>query len=132
MKMGDMIKADSLYKKTAIAAIVISTFFLCLQDCAADSAAIKSATKINMMGGYVILINYETYDKWTDSLIFKVHCRFNDGEFTFASSTMNNVEKGWHKTQIAIADVMKKRYGSLRGYKVELYRNSVLVDKKDY
>jgi hypothetical protein len=127
-----MIKVYSLYKKAAIVVIVISAFFLCLQDCAADSAAIKSVTKVNVMSGYVILINYETHDKWTDGLIFKVNCKFNDSEFTFTSSVLNNIESGWHKTQIAISDVMKKRYGSLRSYEVELYRNGILVDKKEY
>jgi len=127
-----MIKVYGLYKKAAIAVIVISAFFLCLQDCVADSVDIKSATKVNVMSGYVILINYETHDKWTDGLIFKVNCKFNDSEFTFASGSLNNIESGWHKTQIAIPDVMKKRYGSLRSYEVELYKKGILVDKKEY
>ena len=127
-----MAKIYSLYKKTIVAAIIISVFFLHLQDCIADSVSIKSAMKVHVMGGYVILINYETRDKWTDGLLFKVHCKFDNGEFIFTSSSLNNVESGWHKTQITISDVIKKRYGSLREYEIELYRNGILVDKREY
>ncbi|MDO8602824.1 MAG: hypothetical protein Q7O04_03130 [Candidatus Omnitrophota bacterium] len=127
-----MVKILCSYKKVLIAVVIISAFFICLQDCIAGTASIKGTMKANLMSGYVILINYETYDKWTDGLIFKVYCKFNEGEFTFTSSCMNNVERGWHKTQIAISDVMKKRYGSLREYEVELYKNGVLVDKRKY
>lgn len=103
------------------------------QDSIAESVSIRGVMKIHRMGGYVILINFETQDKWADNLIFKVHCRFERGEFTFASSTLSNVERGWHKTQIAISDVLKKRYGSLREYKVDLYKSGILVDtKKSY
>ena len=111
-------------------AIVIGSIFLLLQDCIADTAAIKGAMKVYRMGSYIILINYETRDKWTDGLIFKVHCKFDNGEFTFTSGSLNNVECGWHKTQIAISDLMKKRYGSLQKYEIELYRNGILVDKR--
>lgn len=117
-------------KCAVIAMIFIGAFFMLLQDCAADTAAIKSAMKVHRVDGYVILINYETQDKWTDGLLFKVHCKFGEEEFTFMSGSMNNVERGWHKTQIDIPDVMKKRYGSLREYEIELYRNGLLVDKK--
>jgi hypothetical protein len=127
-----MAKIHSLYKRAVIIAVVISAFFLYLQDSIAETVSIKSAMKVHVMGGYVILINYETRDKWTDGLLFKAHCRFDDGEFTFTSSYLNNVESGWHKTQIAISDVMKKRYGSLREYEIELYRNGMLVDKREY
>lgn len=127
-----MKKTYGLYKKVALGIIVISALFLCAKDCAADSAAIKSATKVNVMSGYVILINYETHDEWTDGLIFEVHCKFNDSECTFRSGSLNNIENGWHKTQITIPSVMKKRYGSLRSYEVELYKKGILVDKKEY
>ncbi len=127
-----MAKMHSLYKKAVIVVVIIGAFFLHLQNCIADTVSIKSAMKVHVMGGYVILINYETYDKWTDSLLFKVHCKFDNGEFTFTSSSLNNVERGWHKTQIAISDVIKKRYGSLRQYEIELYRNGMLVDKREY
>ena len=116
-----------------IAVVIIASLFLHLQDCAADSVSIKGATKIHRMGGYVILINYQTRDRWTDRLLFKVHCKFAEGEFTFTSSSLNNIERGWHKTQIAISKVIKKRYGSLREYKIELYKNGVLIDtRKSY
>jgi len=113
-----------------IAVVIIASLSLHLQDCVADSVSIKGATKIHRMGGYVILINYETRDKWTDNLLFKVHCKFIEGEFTFTSSLLNNVERGWHKTQITISDVMKKRYGSLREYKIDLYKNGLLIDTR--
>lgn len=113
--------------------IVITVIFLYIQDSIADSVSIKGAMKIHRMDGYIILINYETRDKWTDNLLFKVHCKFRDGEFTFVSSSLNNISRGWHKTQIAISHVIKKRYGSLREYKIDLYKNGILVDtKKSY
>lgn len=116
-----------------IASIIIATISLHAQDSIADSASIKSAMKIQRMGGYIILINYETRDKWTDNLLFKVHCKFQEEEFTFISSSLNNLERGWHKTQIAISDVIKRRYGSLGEYRIDLYREGVLVDtKKSY
>ena len=96
----------------------------------AASAEIKNVIKINRMGTYIISINYETHDVWTDSLLFKVHCKFNEGEFTFTSASLNNIQQGWHKTEIGIADVMKKRYGSLKEYKIELYCKGILIDTK--
>lgn len=134
-----MTKMYSLYKNKTrfnrikhlvITAVIISVFFSHLQNCIADTVAIKSAMKVHRMGGYVILINYETRDKWTDNLLFKIHCRFDEGEFTFTSGSLNNIERGWNKTQIAISEVIKKRYGSLREYEIELYKNGVLIDKK--
>ena len=96
----------------------------------AASAEIKNIIKINRMGAYMISINYETHDPWTDSLLFKVHCKFNEGEFTFTSASLNNIQQGWHKTEIGIADVMRKRYGSLREYRIELYCKGILIDTK--
>jgi len=123
-------RGSTRIKYAVVMAIVISAFFLHLQDCIADSVSIKGTMKVHRMGGYVILINYETHDKWTDGLLFKVHCKFDEAESTFTSGSMNNVESGWHKIQIAISDVMTKRHGSLREYEIELYRNGILVDKK--
>ena len=97
----------------------------------ADSAEIKNVLKINRMGTYIISINYETHETWTDGLLFKIHCKFNEGEFTFTSASLNNIQRGWHKTEIGIADVMKKRYGSLREYKIELYCKGILIDTKN-
>ena len=129
-----MAKARALYKRIVIAVAVLITavFLMRIDNCSAGDISIKSAMKVHVMGGYVILINYETYDKWMDGILFKVHCKFEKKDFTFTSSSISNIERGWHKTQIAIADVIKKRYGSLRGYEVELYKNGVLVDSKKY
>lgn len=135
-----MDKLYSLYKNQAglnrikylvIVPVIIVIFFSHLQNCIADTIAIKSSMKVHRMGGYVILINYETRDRWTDGILFKVHCEFEGGEFTFTSGSLSNVERGWNKTQIAISDVMKKRYGSLRKYEIELYKNGALVDKRE-
>jgi len=120
------------FKNFAVVVIMLSTFlFLCIEDSIAEAVSIKSVMKIRRMGGYVILINYETRERWTDNLLFRVHCKFRDEEFTFTSSSLNNVERGWHKIQIAISDVIKKRYGSLREYKVELYKNGILIATKN-
>ncbi|MBU4312680.1 MAG: hypothetical protein KJ706_08190 [Candidatus Omnitrophica bacterium] len=126
-----MIK-KTVFKNFAVIIIMLASFlFMHVEDSIAQSVSIKGIMKIHRMGGYAILINYETHDRWTDNIVFKVHCKFEDEEFTFMSSSMNNLERGWHKTQIAISDVIKKRYGSLRGYKVELYRNGILVATKN-
>jgi len=101
------------------------------RDSFAGSAEIKSVMKIQRMGTYIILINYETHETWTDNLLFKVYCKFNKGEFTFTSATLNNISQGWHKTEIGISEIMKKRYGSLKEYKIELYCKGVLIDIKN-
>ncbi|MEE8317467.1 MAG: hypothetical protein V3S13_00990 [Candidatus Omnitrophota bacterium] len=120
------------FKKLVIIASVIITFLFLYVYCSiAESPCIKGAMKIHRMGSYIILINYETYDKWTDNLVFKVHCEFDRGKFTFTSSSLNDLERGWHKTQIAISNVMKKRYGSLREYKIELYKKGTLIDTRN-
>jgi hypothetical protein len=103
---------------------------LAIESSFASSAEIKNVIKINRMGAYIISINYETHDAWTDSLLFKVYCKFNEEEFTFTSASLNNIQQGWHKTEIGIADVVKKRYGSLREYKIELYCKGILIDTK--
>lgn len=116
-----------------IVTVVIAFLFLHIEPSIADSVAIKSVMKIQRMGRYVILINYETCDKWTDNLVFKMHCRFDEGEFTFLGSSLSNIERGWHKTEIAIPEAIKKRYGPLQEYKIDLYRDGALVDtKKSY
>ena len=125
------LRQDGFRNSLIVAVVIIVSLFLYLQDCRADSVSIKGVTKIHRMGGYVILINYETRDRWTDGLLFKVHCKFTEGEFTFTSSSMNNIERGWHKTQIAISDVIKKRYGSMREYKIELYKSGILIDTRE-
>lgn len=116
--------------------IIISVFMAVVLLCSgsgysyAASAEIKNVIKIQRMGSYILLINYETHEKWTDNIIFKVYCKFNNGEFTFTSASLNNIEQGWHKTEIEIPDIMKKRYGSLREYKIELYCKGILINIK--
>jgi len=110
--------------------IVIILLVSALVDSFASSAEIKSVMKIQRMGSYILLINYETHEKWTDSIIFKVYCKFSEGEFTFTSASLNNIEQGWHKTEIEIPDIMKKRYGSLREYRIELYCKGMLTNMK--
>ncbi|MDP6685569.1 MAG: hypothetical protein QGI05_01300 [Candidatus Omnitrophota bacterium] len=110
-----------------VSVIVIGCLFTLVHDSIAAPVAIKGVTKVQRRGGYEILVNYETREKWTDNLLFRVHCEFEAGEFTFSSSSLNNVERGWHKTKIAISDTMKKRYGFLKDYKVELYKDGMLA-----
>jgi len=111
--------------------ITVILLYSTLENSFALSAEIKNVTKINRMGSYIILINYETYGAWTDNLLFKVYCKFNEEEFTFTSAVLNNIPQGWHKTEIGISDVMKKRYGSIREYKIELYCKGILIDTKN-
>ncbi|MDP2920945.1 MAG: hypothetical protein Q8O12_01060 [Candidatus Omnitrophota bacterium] len=94
------------------------------------SAEIKSVMKVNRMGSYIMLINYQTHDEWTDGLIFKACCKFNEGEIAFTSASLNNIPRGWHKTEVAIPEVIKKRYGSLREYRIELYCKGILLGIK--
>ncbi len=110
--------------------IVVILLYSTLENSFAASAEIKSVMKINRMGNYIILINYETHGAWTDNLLFKVYCKFNKEEFIFTSAALNNIPQGWHKTEIGISDVMKKRYGSIREYKIELYCKGILIDTK--
>lgn len=113
--------------------IVIIMLAFALSQAFAVSAEIKSIMKIQRMGSYVLLINYETHEKWTDNIIFKVHCKFNEGEFTFTSASLSNIQQGWHKTEIEIPDIMRKRYGSMKEYRIELYCKGILVNiKKGY
>lgn len=118
--------------KTITISVFMSVILLysAIDNAFAASAEIKSVMKIQRMGSYILLINYETREKWTDNLTFKVQCKFAEGEFVFTGASLNNVEQGWHKTEIGISDVMKKRYGSLKEYKIELYRKGILIDTK--
>ena len=112
-------------------AILTAIQFFSAQYSFAASAEIKSVMKINRMGNYIILINYQTHEAWTDNLLFKAYCEFDEKEFTFTSASLNNVPQGWHKTEVEIPDVIKKRYGSLRQYKIELYSKGILIDTKN-
>jgi len=110
--------------------ITVVLLYSALENSFALSAEIKNVTKINRMNSYIISINYETHETWTDNLLFRVYCEFDEKEFTFTSATLNNISQGWHKTEIGISDVMKKRYGSIRKYKIELYCKGILIDTK--
>ena len=96
----------------------------------AASAEIRNVMKAQRMGSYIVIINYETYGSWTDGLMFKLICKFNEGEFTFTSASLNNIKQGWHKTEIEIPEIMKKRYGSLREYRIEMYCKGILIGIK--
>ena len=116
--------------KVITMSIAIILLYSTLENSFAASAEIKNVTKINRMGSYIISINYETHEAWTDNLLFKVYCKFNEEEFTFTSAALNNIPQGWHKTEIGISDVMKKRYGSIREYKIKLYCKGILIDTR--
>ena len=122
---------DKLRNYIVITLIVTAISILNVKSATAESVAIKGVMKIQRMGGYVILINYETRKNWTDKLLFRIYCKFEKGELAFTSGSLNNIKRGWHKTQIPISDVIKKRYGSLREYKIDLYDNGILVDTRE-
>lgn len=119
--------------KNLIISVCMAVVLLCAAPgkSLAASAEIRNVMKVQRMGSYVIVINYETYENWTDSLMFKIICKFNEGEFIFTSASLNNIKQGWHKTEIEIPEIMKKRYGSLREYRIELYCKGILIGIKD-
>lgn len=117
-------------RKLKILILAMIALLLLPDKCLAESVSIKGTMKIHRMGGYIISINYETRDRWTDNIFFKVRCEFDKEELVFTSSSFNNIERGWHETQISISKVIRKRYGSLTGYCVELYKNGILLDTK--
>lgn len=128
-------KRDSIYlhglkKCIVIATIAILFLFPSIQNAIADPVSIKGAAKMHKKGGYFILINYETRDRLTDDLFFKVRCKFDRGEFTVMSSSLDNIQRGWHKVGLPISSVTKEKYGSLREYKIDLYRDGMLVATK--
>ena len=118
--------------KNIAVSVCMAVVLLCasLGNSLAAPAEIRNIMKVQRMGSYVIVINYETSESWTDNLMFKVICKFNEGEFTFTSTSLNNIKQGWHKTEIEIPDIMKKRYGSLREYRIELYHKGILINIK--
>ena len=77
------------------------------------------------------MINYTTKEEWTDNLVFKLFCVFNKGvELSFTSSGLNNIKKGWHKTEINVPKVYRDRYGYIEDYRVEMYHKGNLVSLK--
>ena len=117
-------------RKLKILTLAMIVLLLWSHNCLAESVSLKGTMKIHRMGGYVISINYETRDRWTDSIFFKVHCKFDEKELVFTSSSMNNIERGWHETEVAIPQIIRKRYGPLKEYTVELYKKGILLDTK--
>lgn len=57
--------------KISVFMAIILMYFASASSFAATSAEIKNTIKIQRMGGYVISINYETHDAWTDNLFLK-------------------------------------------------------------
>ena len=99
--------------------------------CFAASSFIENINKIRKSDGYEFKINYQTTQKWTDGLVFKLFCAFSKGaELSFLSSGHNNIKQGWHKTEIKIPMVYRERYGYITDYRVELYSNGILVSIK--
>jgi len=108
---------------------VIFIFFAC--TCVASSSFIENLTKIRNSKGYIFKINYQTKDKWTDGLVFKLFCIFSkDAELSFTSAGHNNIKKGWHKTEIRVPRVYRDRYGYIKDYRVEMYQKGILVSLK--
>ena len=118
-----------MYKVIRIAIILNFLFFACPP--LADSSSVESLSKTRSSRGYVFKINYRTDDEWTDGIVFKLFCLFNKGsELSFTSSGHNNIKKGWHKTEIKIPNVYRDRYGYISDYRVEMYRDGMLISLK--
>lgn len=97
----------------------------------ASSSYIENLSKIRTARGYIFKINYQTEDEWTDGLIFKLFCSFSKGaELSFTSTGLNNIKKGWHKTEIQVPKVYRERYGYIKDYRLEMYHKGILVSLK--
>jgi len=106
--------------------IILSFSFTCLSFAAHSN--IESLSKIRTSRGYIFKINYQTENEWTDGLIFKLFCSFNKGaELSFTSAGLNNIKKGWHKTEIRVPKVYRERYGYIQDYRLEMYHKGILV-----
>lgn len=117
-------------KFKTIALIVIIISILCIQSAMANPASINSVAKVYRNCRYIIFINYETSNKETDNLVFKVHCEFDKGESVFTSSSLNGLKRGRHSTKLHIPEGARKQYGSLRSYSASVYKNGILLDTK--
>lgn len=116
-------------KKITIAILLISLF--CALPAYSLSSSIESFSKTRTSHGYIFKINYTTEEEWTDGLVLKLICSFSKGgDLSFTSSGLNNIKKGWHKTEIQVPKVYRDRYGYITDYRVELYRNGILVSLK--
>jgi len=116
----------------AFRCLILVIFFLSFAcSTQAATSAIETISKIRSSKGYIFKINYTTKDEWTDGLVFKLFCSFNKGaELSFASSGLNNIKKGWHKTEIRVPRVYRNRYGYIKDYRLELYYKGILVSMK--
>lgn len=118
-----------MWKKTFIA--IFSIFLFSALPAYSASSSIESLSKIRTSHGYIFKINYTTEDEWTDGLVFKLFCSFsNGGELSFTSSGLNNIRKGWHKTEIEVPKVYRDRYGYITDYRIEMYHRGLLVSLK--
>ncbi len=117
-------------KHIYIAILFISfVFFVC--PTFALNSSIENLSKIRTSQGYIFKVNYTTKNEWTDGIVFKLFCSFSKGnELSFTSAGLSNVKKGWHKTEIQVPRVYRDRYGYITDYRMEMYRNGILVSIK--
>ena len=128
-----MFLEENKIKNAVIVIVIITVFlFLYIENVIAASASIRGVSKIYRNSRYIISINYETHDKRTDDLIFRVHCKFDKGESVFTSNTLNNVKRGRYNTKLNIPKDMRKKYGSLTDYSASIYKNGILLDTKEF
>lgn len=119
-------------KPVFISILAVLFIFTACYSFAAGSY-IDSLSRTKTAKGYVFKIGYETKEKWTDGIIFKLFCVFSkNAELSFTSSGHNNIEKGWHKTEICVPKVYRDRYGYIKDYRVEMYQNGMLVSLKSF
>lgn len=118
--------------RKAISILILIALFISFSGpIFASSSYIENLSKIRTARGYIFKINYQTTDEWTDGLVFKLFCSFNKGaELSFTSTGLNNIKKGWHKTEIQVPRVYRERYGYIKDYRLELYHNGILVSLK--
>jgi len=111
---------------------ILAVFFLSFTcHSFAKSSFIESLSKIRTAKGYIFKVNYQTKEKWTDGLVFKLFCIFSKGaELSFTSAGQNNMKKGWHKTEIRVPMVYRERYGYIKDYRIELYQKGILLSLK--
>lgn len=124
-----------MYKSIRILLSIILLFFFISIGLASSpsssSSFIENLTRIRTSYGYVFKINYRTKEEWTDGLVFKLFCVFSKGaELSFTSGGLNNIKKGWHKTEIRVPKVYRDRYGYVKDYRIEMYHNGMLVSLK--
>ena len=118
-------------RKDIYLAILLIFFVFFIHPAFAATSFIENLSKTRMSRGYIFRVNYTTKDEWTDGLVFKLFCSFSKGnELSFTSAGLNNIKRGWHKTDIRVPKVYRDRYGYISDYRIEMYRNGVLVSIK--